>query len=348
MGNRQIRWGVVGAAMIATTRTMPAMAQAPSALLFGVASRRLEQAERVAAELGVPRAYGSYDELLADPDVDAVYLPLPNDLHLEWATRAMEEGKHVLCEKPLCLRSMDVASLCEVRDRTGRHIEEAFGYRNHPQWTEITTLLRTGTIGEPRALHATLAKQFLDPDDIRNDPDRGGGAMYDMGSYAISACSAVFGRSPERVIATMDRDLSFGIDRLSTAVLDYGGRHAVFTVATQSGPSSWATHQQLTVLASAGWLRCDFPFAHARPTGCRVEIGDSGSVGCLPTSTMVFEPVNQYVLQVERFSRHLLGEDVPSWPIEDAAVTLGTIEALFESARTGRWQPVSGVPLAHP
>src|SRR4051812_16872015 len=188
--------------MIATTRPMPPLGQGPSALLFGVASRRRERAERVAAELGAPRDYGSYEELLADPDIDAVYVPLPNDLHLEWATRAMEAGKHVLCEKPLCLRSTDVATLCAVRDRTGRHIEEAFGYRNHPQWTEIATLLRAGTIGEARALQATLAKQFLDPDDIRNDPDRGGGAMYDMGSYAISASSAVFGQAPERAIAT--------------------------------------------------------------------------------------------------------------------------------------------------
>jgi predicted dehydrogenase len=337
-----VRWGVLGTAMIATTRTMPAMAHSPMSSLWAVASRRRDEAERVATEFGAPRAFGSYAELLADPDVEAVYVPLPNHLHVEWTIRAMEAGKHVLCEKPLCLSAADVALLRDVRDRTGRHVEEAFVFRNHPQWFEIDALLRDGAIGEVRGLQATLAKQFLDPDDIRNDPARGGGAMYDLGSYAISACSAAFGRPPLRAIAMMDRDPNFGIDRLSTAMLDYGGSHAVFTVATQSGPSSWATHQQLSILGSKGWLRCDFPFAHARPTGCRVEIGDLTSVGCLPTSTITYEPVDQYALQVERFSRFLRGGVVPTWPIEDAAVTLQTIEAMFESARTERWQPVGG------
>jgi predicted dehydrogenase len=338
--SRPVRWGVLGTAMIATTRTMPAMAQTPSATLLAIASRRREQAQLVARELGVPRVYGSYDELLADPDVDAVYVPLPNDLHVKWAAQAMEAGKDVLCEKPLCLRADDVTALCAVRDRTGRHIEEAFGFRNHPQWAEIAALLQAGTIGEVRSLQATLAKQFLDPADIRNDPARGGGALYDLGSYALSACNSVFGEAPRRVIAAIDRDPDFGIDRLTTALLDYGDRQASFTVATQSGPDAWATHQQLSVLGSAGWLRCDFPFTHARPTRCRVEIGDSASVGCLPTTVLTFEPVNQYALQIERFSRRLRGENVPAWPIEDARVTLTVIEALFESARTGQWQEI--------
>jgi predicted dehydrogenase len=340
--SRPVRWGVLGTGMIATTRTMPAMAQTPSATLLAVASRRREQAEIVARELGVPRVYGSYDELLADPDVDAVYVPLPNDLHVEWAARAMEADKHVLCEKPLCLRADDVMALCAVRDRTGRHIEEAFGFRNHPQWAEIGALLQAGTIGELRSVQATLAKQFLDPADIRNDPAKGGGALYDLGSYALSACNALFGAAPQRVIAAIDRDPDFGIDRLTTALLDYGGRHASLTVATQSGPDAWATHQQLSVLGSAGWLRCDFPFAHAHPTRCTVEIGDSTSAGCIPTTTLTFEPVDQYAVQIERFSRRLRGEDVPVWPIEDAGVTLRTIEALFESARTGQWEEIRG------
>jgi predicted dehydrogenase len=326
--------------MIATTRTMPAMARTPAATLLAIASRGRGRAEDVAREHGVPRAYGSYEELLTDPDVEAVYVPLPNDLHVEWATRAMEAGKHVLCEKPLCLRAEEVTTLCAVRDRTGRHIEEAFGFRNHPQWFAIAELLEAGTIGEARSVQATLAKQFLDPADIRNDPARGGGALYDLGSYALSACNAVFGKPPRRVVAAVDRDPDWGIDRLTSALLDYGGLHASFTVATQAGPDAWATHQQFSVLGSAGWLRCDFPFAHARPVACRIEIGDRDGVGGVPTRTLSFEPVDQYALQVERFSRRVRGEDVPAWPIEDAGVTLRTIEALFASAATGRWQEI--------
>ena len=335
---KTVNWGVLGAAAIATGRTMPALNEAPSATLLALASRDSAKGQAVAQALGVPRVYSRYEELLADPDIDAVYVPLPNQLHFEWSVRALEAGKHVLCEKPLCLTAEHVAQLCAVRDRTGRHIEEGFGFRNHPQWARLNELLAGNAIGAVRAVHATLAKQFFDPADIRNDPAGGGGSLYDLGSYAISACNLIFKRSPTRVVAALERDPAFGIDRLSSALLDYGDRHAAFTVATQSGPSAWGTHQQLSVLGATGWLRFDFPYAQARPTACRIELGDATSVGSLPTATFTFEPVNQYALQVERFSRLLLGDPVPSWPIEDALGTLRTIEALFESARSGGWQ----------
>ena len=335
---QQVQWGVLGAASIALQRTMPAMREAPSANLLALASRDDVKARALSLQLGVPRAYGSYEQLLADPDVDAIYIPLPNQLHFDWSARAMEAGKHVLCEKPLCLTANQVAELCAVRDRTGRHIEEAFGYRNHPQWTKVRELIANDAIGAVRATHAVLAKQFLDPADVRNNVAAGGGALYDLGSYAISACNLISGRSPNEVVATLDRDPQFGIDRLTSALLDYGDCHATLTVASQSGPSSWATHQQLTVLGATGWLRFDFPFAQARPTECRIELGDSSSVGEIPTTTFEFAPVNQYLLQIERFSRLLLGETEPSWPIEDALNTLRTIEALFTSARNRTWQ----------
>jgi len=337
---RPVRWGVLGAASIAVQRTIPAMHAAPSATVLALASRDADKACKISQALDVPRSYPSYELLLADPDVDAVYIPLPNQLHFEWAMRAMDAGKHVLCEKPLCVTADQVARLRAVRDRTGRHIEEAFGYRNHAQWTKLDELLRTNAIGSVRAVYAVLAKQFLDPRDVRNDPAAGGGALYDLGSYAISACNLIFERYPQRVVAVMERDPQFGVDRLSSALLDYEDRHATLTVASQSGPSAWATHQQLCVLGASGWIRLNFPFAQARPTSCRLEWGDDASVGALPTATFDFEPVNQYLLQVERFSRLLLGEHVPSWPIEDALMTLTIIEALFESARSARWQAV--------
>ncbi len=338
MVKKTINWGVLGAAAIATQRTMPAMHEAPSATLLALASRDAEKGRAAAQTLSVPRVYSSYDALLADDDIDAVYIPLPNQLHFEWSVRALEAGKHVLCEKPLCLNSDHVAQLCAVRDRTGRHIEEGFAFRNHPQWAKLDELLTGNTIGPVRAVHATLAKQFFDPADIRNNPAAGGGALYDLGSYAISACNMIFGRPALRVVAALERDPVFGIDRLTSALLDYGDRYATITVASQSGPSSWATYQELSVLGATGWLRCNFPYAHGRPTACSIELGDTTSVGCLPTGTFSFDPVNQYAAQVERFSRLLLGNPVPSWPIEGALDTLRTIEALFESARSARWQ----------
>ena len=337
-----IRWGVLGVAAIATGRAIPSFAGCTAGTLEAIASRSADKARAAAQAAGIPRHFGSYEALLADPGIDAVYIPLPNPLHLEWAVRALEAGKHVLCEKPLCMSARDVDVLIAARQRSGRHVEEAFSYRNHPQWAKIREVLDRGDIGEPLAVQCTMARQFLDPADIRNNPELGGGGLYDIGSYTISACSAVFGRAPLRVVAALDRDPVFRIDRLSTALLDYGGRHATFTVATQGGPSSWGTHQQFSIVGSRGWLRCDFPFAHGRPTACHVFVGDEGSVGTLPTATHAFEAVNQYTLQFERFSRRLRGEDVPAWPIEDARRTLAIIEALFASALANAWTPVDG------
>jgi predicted dehydrogenase len=228
-----------------------------------------------------------------------------------------------------------------ARRASGRHIEEAFSYRNHPQWARIAEVIDSGAIGTPRAVQGTLAKQFLDPNDIRNNAAQGGGGLYDLGSYAISACTAAMRRAPQRVIAALDRDPAFGIDRLSTALLDYGEGHASFTVGTQSGPSGWATHQQFSVLGSRGWLRCDFPYAHPKPTPCHVFVGDRTSHGAVATTTYAFDPVNQYTLQVDRFSRAVRGEAVPTWPIEDALLTLRIIEALFASAQSGQWHPIA-------
>ena len=336
-----IRWGVLGAAAIATGRTMPALLAAPSATLLALASRDAAKGQRVAQEFGIARVYSSYDALLADPEVDAVYVPLPNQLHCEWALRALQAGKHVLCEKPLCISVAQVAALCAERDRSGKHIEEGFAFRNHPQWAQLDAVIAAGRIGEVRAVHCTLAKQFLDPADVRNQLDAGGGALYDLGSYAISACNLVFQQAPNRVVSTLDRDPVFGTDRLSSALLDYGHGHAAFTVGTQAGSDAWGTHQQFSVLGSRGWLRMNFGFAHARPTACVLELGDNTSVGAFPTETFAFEPVNHYLLQVERFSQLLLGQAVPSWPIEDALDTLRTIEALFASARQDSWQTLA-------
>ena len=336
MNRPDVRWGVLGLAKIALGKTIPAFATAGGAALVAVASRDGAKAARFAREHGIARAHGSYQALLDDPDVEAVYIPLPNDLHFEWCQRALAAGKHVLCEKPLCLKPEQVAALIAARQRSGRHIEEAFVFRNHPQWRTVERLLHDRAIGEVRAVQGTMARQFHDPADIRNNPAMGGGALYDLGSYVISATNLVFGGPPLRVTAAIDRDPVFGIDRLTTALLDYGGRHATFTVGTQTGPSD-TTHQQFSVLGEKGWFRLDFPYAHARQHECHVLIGDESSLGAFETSSVRFEPVDQYALQLERFSRVVRGEPAPSWPLEDALATLRTIDALFASAQGGGW-----------
>ncbi len=336
----KVRWGVLGAASIARSRTLPAMALAASVEVRALASRNPEKGAELCEQFGIPRLYTSYEDLLADPEIDAVYLPLPNHLHAQWAIAAMEAGKHVLCEKPLCLSVEEIGRLQETRDRTGRHIEEAFVYRNHPQWAAVDDLLRAGTIGEVRGVHATMALQLLDPMDIRNDPANGGGSLYDMGGYVISACTMIIGRTPERVVATLDFDPTLGVDRLSTAILDYGQAHAAITVSTQSGPAGHGSHQQLSVLGSRGWLALDYPLAHAAATPCHIFVGNEQSIGGIASSTIRFDPVNQYTLQAERFSRRLLGDDVRTWPIEDALSTLTIIDALFKSGHDDEWVPI--------
>jgi predicted dehydrogenase len=329
-------WGVLGLAAIATGRTIPALMRSTGALLAAVASRDADRARAFAAANGIARGYGSYQALLDDPGIDAVYIPLPNHLHVEWCLKALAAGKHVLCEKPLALTAAEARRLIDARDRTGLQFEEAFVFRNHPQWRTIEGVLADGTIGEVRAMQGTLARQFLDPNDIRNNPAMGGGGLYDIGSYVISACNLVFGGAPHRVVAALDRDPVFGIDRLTTVLLDYGGRHASFTVGTQSGPAM-NTHQQFSVLGSRGWLRGDFPYAQAVPHACNVFVGDSSSRASFPTATHRFEPVDSYALQFERFSRVVRGEPAPRWPLEDALVTLRIIEAVFASDGCGGW-----------
>jgi predicted dehydrogenase len=333
-----VNWGVLGTASIAVKYAMPGFGEAAGASLLALASRDIGKARAVARALKVPRAYGSYGELLADADIDAVYIPLPNALHFEWSVRALEAGKHVLCEKPLCLTSDQVRTLCAVRERSGKHVEEAFAYRNHPQWAKLGELLAGDAIGPVRAVHGLLAKQFFDPADIRNNPAGGGGGIYDLGSYAISACNMIFKRAPARVVAALEIDPLFGIDRLSSALLDYGDAHAALTVATQSGGDGWGSQQHLLVLGARGWLRFTFPYSQVRPTGCAIELGDASGVGAFPTRTYTFAPVNQFALQIERYSRLLRGEPTATWPIEEAQSTLRTIEALFASAREGNWQ----------
>lgn len=338
-------WGVLGASSFAISRTIPALKGSASANVVAIASRDIAKAQAVAKDFDIPCAYGSYAELLRNEAIDAVYIPLANHLHFEWCLRALESGKHVLCEKPLCLASAQIRQLIKVRDATGLLIEEAFVFRNHPQWTAIRRFIDEGAIGNVRAVHGTMAIQIHDPKNSRNNPSTGGGALYDLGSYIIAASGFIYGRLPARVVAALDFDPAFKIDRLSSVLLDYGDAHATFTVGTQSGPSAGGSHQQLSILGTSGWLRCDSPYAQRTPRESHIYLGDHTATGSFETSTVMFPAINQYALQMERFSRLVLGEPVSQWPIEDALVTLRIVEAVFESAKTKQWHPIDSLSL---
>ncbi|MBP09461.1 MAG: Gfo/Idh/MocA family oxidoreductase [Arenicellales bacterium] len=335
-----VKWGVIGTARIAMDRVIPAMQSTPDCEIVAIASRNDETARSAASSAGIERAYGSYQALLDDPGIDAVYLPLPNHLHLAWCLKALEAGKHVLCEKPITLDAAEASQLIAFRDRAHLVIEEAFAIRNHPQWDTLREVLNSGEIGSPISAQATLAYSNLDPADIRNRPEDGGGALYDIGSYAITASRLVFDAEPRRAIALIDRDARFGTDRLTSAILQFPHGHASFSVTTQGGPAAGGSHQHFGLVCSKGWLRAEFPFAHSTPAGCRLFVGDHKSTGTRPSREITLPAVNQYALQAERFSRLVRGEKARSFPLETALANMRVIDALFRSEQSGSWETV--------
>lgn len=335
-----VKWGILSTAGIAQGRVIPAMQAAENCSVDAIASRQEGTARAVADKLGIERAYGSYEALLADPEIEAVYIPLPNHMHVEWCAKAMEAGKHVLCEKPIAMSAEEAASLVAVRDRTGKFIEEAFAIRNHPQWKAMRDIITSGEIGEIRFVQSTMCADNRNPNDIRNKADIGGGSMYDQGSYCITGARYVFGEEPKRAISLLDIDPTFKTDRLSSAILQFPSGQAVFTVSTQAGPSGGGSHQHFSVVGSTGWIRAEFPFAHGTPTACRLFIGHDKSVGTKPAREMEFPALNQYTLQGERFSRLIRGENVEQFPLESAINNMRVIDAIFRSGKSESWEKV--------
>ncbi|HEY7409186.1 MAG TPA: Gfo/Idh/MocA family oxidoreductase, partial [Vicinamibacteria bacterium] len=244
---RRIRWGVLGVARIATRKVVPALQGSRFGQVVAIASRDHAKAAQAAAELGIPRAYGSYDALLADAEIDAVYNPLPNHLHVPWTLAALERGKHVLCEKPIALSVAEAETLVAARDRTGLKVQEAFMVRTHPQWLGVRELVRTGRIGPLRALTCTFSYFNEDPANVRHVPEFGGGALLDIGCYPVTVSRFLFEAEPLRVLAALERDPRFGTDRLASAVLEFEAGHATFTCATQLVP-----YQRVQVLGARG------------------------------------------------------------------------------------------------
>src|SRR5271169_6850358 len=228
-----VRWGVLGIAKIATEKVIPAMQRGEVSRIDAIASRDQERASDAAAALGIPKAYGSYEALLADPEIDAIYNPLPNELHVPWTERALAAGKHVLCEKPIALDADEARRLIAARDRSGKLVAEAFMVRYHPQWRRAKELAGSGAVGDVRTIQTFFSYRLLDPENVRNRPP-GGGGLYDIGCYAILSARYIFGAEPTRVAATIERDRNFRTDRLAGAILEFpGGRHSTFTVGTQ-------------------------------------------------------------------------------------------------------------------
>ncbi len=336
-----VRWGILGTSAIATKRVIPAMQQSALVTVLGIASRDLDKARWTADAAGIARAYGSYEALLADPEIEAVYIPRPNTLHLEWSLKALERGKHVLCEKPLAMNAAEAEVLAQAAARSGLVVEEGFAFVNHPQWDFLQATIASRQIGTVRSVHVLLAYNNFNPADLRNNPAEGGGALYDIGCYAIKACRLIFKDEPIRVTGLFDMDPNFGTDRLTSALLQFPQGHGTITVSTQAGPDTGGTHQQLGILGSRGWLSADFPFSHSTPSACHVALGDGSALGGLPTRVYPFPVVNQYQLQAERFSRLVRGLPARAWPLSHAEGNMRVLDALFRSQASKSWEMVS-------
>jgi predicted dehydrogenase len=332
---KTVSWGVISPAKIGVEKVIPAMQKGSASRIDAIASRDLSRAKETAAKLGVRNAYGSYEELLADPTIEAIYNPLPNELHVPWTIKALEAGKHVLCEKPIALDAAEAKQLIAAREKSGKLVAEAFMVRFHPQWRRAREIVRSGEIGDPKAIHTLFSYYLLDPTNIRNIPP-GGGGVYDIGCYCIISGRYIFGAEPLRVVSTLERDPKMGTDRLASALVEFpGSRHLLFTCATQL-----SAMQRVTVVGDKGRVEIQIPF-NAPPDRKTRIFFDSG-VDLFGGGARVeeFAICDQYTLQGDAFSRAILGEEKLEFPIEDAIAQMKVIDALFRSAQSGKWETV--------
>jgi predicted dehydrogenase len=326
-----LRWGILGAARIAVKFVIPAIQTSTRGVVHAIASRDLSAAQGVASQFGVARAYGSYEQLLADAGIDAVYIPLPNHLHVPWSLKAIDAGKHVLCEKPVALTAAEAGTLVDAAARNGRlAVMEAFMYRYHPQWQRARALVAEGAIGEPRAVQTWFSYFNDDPRNVRNQKDAGGGGLMDIGCYGISAARFILGREPRRVSALSDVDPQFGVDRLTSAILDFGGAVGAFTCATQL-----ARHQRVDIGGTGGSIEIEVPFNPPIDRRCTIVLRRGDRV-----EPLAVEQANHYERQVTAFARAVLDGEDSLIPLTDAVANMSVIDAVRESARTGRWVDV--------
>src|SRR5712672_2061005 len=232
----KVRWGVLSTAGIGMKKVLPALQKGEWVELSAIASRDLHKAEEAARTLGIPKAYGSYEELLADPRIEAIYNPLPNQLHVPWSIKAAEAGKHVLCEKPISMTVAEARSLLAVQERTGVIIGEAFMVRTHPQWLRTRELIASGRIGSLRSIQGFFSYTNVNPANIRNIPEYGGGGLMDIGCYPINISRFLFGEEPVRVMGLIERDPEMKTDRLTSAILHFPSGQSIFTCSTQLVP----------------------------------------------------------------------------------------------------------------
>lgn len=323
-----VKWGVLSTANIGVNKVIPAMMGSEISRVDAIASRTAESAEAAARQLGINRSFGSYQELLDDPDIEAVYIPLPNHLHSEWTKAAATAGKHVLCEKPLAMTSAEAREMVEVCDAAGVLLMEAFMYRLHPMWVKTREIVDSDAIGDLRSVQITFSYFNDDPTNIRNIPEVGGGALYDIGCYAVNAARMLFGSEPSAVKASIRRDAQLGTDVLTSAILDFNGRHATFVCSTQMEPS-----QRVDICGTAGRVVLEIPFNIPPDRATRVLRMAGGNPPVDPgTEVHEIPTADPYAVQADAFSRAIRKGTPAPIPPEDAVANLEVMERIFADA----------------
>lgn len=325
---RKIKWGIISTAKIGIQKVIPGMKKCDNAEVVAIASRQPEAARDAAGKLGIPKYYGSYEALLADPEIEAVYNPLPNHLHVPYTIKALQAGKHVLCEKPIAMNAAEAMQLLDVRD-AHPHLKlmEAFMYRHHPQWKYAKQKVADGSIGQLKNIHSVFSYFNADPGNIRNKPDIGGGGLMDIGCYCISLSRWLFGCEPQRVSASIEMDPVLNTDRQASAILDFGSGTSLFTCSTQMQP-----YQRVTILGTEGSIEIEIPFNAPPDLPTRLWFSHRQN-----REEVVFDVCDQYTLQCHSFSQSVMDNTVVYTPIEDAISNMQVIEAVFDSAASSKW-----------
>jgi predicted dehydrogenase len=324
----KVRWGVLGCAKIAIEKVIPALQQCENGVVSAIASRNIDNAKKAAESLGIATAHGSYEALLDDPDVDAIYNPLPNHLHVPWSQKTIEAGKHVLCEKPIGLSVAEAEALQKTASQHPQvKVMEAFMYRFHPQWQKAYELVESGAIGELRAIQTFFSYYNVDPANVRHAPEMGGGGLMDIGCYPISQARYLFKREPERIFATMDIDSRFSVDRDVSAIMDFGSATASFTCSMQMQP-----FQRTNIVGTEGRIEIEIPVNTLAYVAAKMTLTTNDN------SELIVLPVcDQYTLQGSAFADAILSEtDVPT-PLSDAVNNMKVIEAAVQSHEQGQW-----------
>ena len=333
---KKVSWGVLSTAKIAMDRVIAPMQKAANLSIDAIASRDLTKAKAAAAQFSIAKSYGNYEELLNDPSIEAAYIPIPNNLHVEWAERAALAGKHVLVEKPVAINADEAKRLIATRDRSGKLIIEGFMVRYAAQWIEIRNLIASGRIGAVNGIQAHATYVNVDPDNIRNLVDLGGGALMDIGCYVILFSRMIFGSEPRRVVSLVDRDPVMKTDRRSSIILDFPQGQATLFVSTQL-----ARAQRVRIFGTKGSIEVEIPINIPDDRPARITIDDGRDSMGGGAEILEFPAANFFTLQGEAVSRMIRGQSAVGMTLEESIANMQVIDAALRSERSGQWETLA-------